>query len=455
MNRIRERWVSVAICLIGLFVAYSIFSDQQAGICQVICLLPLGHSFIQLIIPERQLNFAVKLIRILYFVRNIVTPYLMFLSNYQMGYFYIRNIEELLLSVLLFLFETLCVFITLRHIAPPNNTTPQDNAIKLKNTFLFNCAFWMGLLLCVFLYFRIPETHDVFTSFFSDDAALLFGISQDDAGAVGGLNRALFTIFSILFTLYRLLLPAYLMVILRKIFSNHYVFALLSLLLILTQVFFVTERTMTTLVNMIVLGLFMLYLAPKSKLFIAIPVSLIGVALVLVILVQKSGEEGLSGMISGAQILSLMFQGYIPNLGNMQGVFLMPPWKFDYLLSDIYSMIPFRNSLLGFDFGPNTSELFRDENMAGGQIIPLVGQSYYHFGIFAPVLSVFLSWISVKAYDKRFTANNYVKYIYYVFLSVFAAITPCMYYFGIFGSTFLTGMLLILLYSVFNKTRES
>ncbi len=438
---------NIILLFVSFFVGTYILFDPNVGTFRFFGFLPLFHGIIQLISPKRELNIAERLIRVLYFVRNVATPFLMYLTDYVMLIFSIKSENTLQLSVFLMIFETFCVYYFISKEVKVRVYNLNPSPFSISNSHLFSWVFWSGFFITVFIYNIVPQTHDVFMPIYEQDAATVVGLTNDDVGDVGGLNRILFTLFTILFGFYRLLLPIYLIALIKRRIRNDFMGIILSLMIISLQLFFVTEKTMTTLINLLVLLIFLVKIYPKKKKILSIILGSVVLFLLLLIIALKSGEEGTSSLLENKLALSLMLQAYIPNVGNMQGVFYMPQWQFSYLLSDIYNMIPFRNSLLGFDFGPGTTELFREYNSAGGQILPLIGQSYYHFGIFAPILSVFLAKIAYRSFEKSYHVNNYVLYIFYVYLGIFAAMTPCFYYFGIFGSSFLTGMIPIFIIS--------
>ena len=431
------------ILLLCFFVGVVILSDTSRGYFRYIGFLPLCHGFIQLLKPNRQLNTAERVVRILYLIRNVVTSYLMYLTGYTMEIFLVRSVADFQLSIFLMIFETLCVFYFLKKRKLVAINLGAKREFSLTNSRKLNCVFGFGALIMVIIYFIVPQTHDVFMPIYEQGAALMLGVTNEDVGGTGALGRLLFTLFTILFGFYRLMIPVYFMVAIKKFVKSSFLGVFLCIILILLQFFFVTERTMSTLINLLVLGIFLLKLYPQQKKSLTLLFGFIGILVLLSFIAMKAHEDNTTSLLSNNQTLSIMLQAYLPGVANMQGVFRMPQWQINYLLSDIYSMIPFRNSLLGLDFGPNTTDLYREYNDAGGQILPLVGQSYFHFGIFAPILSVFLTRIASKYFELSSVAKNYVYYVYYVDLAIFAAMTPCMYYFGIFGSSFLTSIILI------------
>lgn len=442
--------------LISLVLGLFILLDSQAGIMHLIGILPFAHGSFQLLLPKRNLNVAEIIVCILYFIRNVFTPYMMSITNYSTPLVQIKKEDQLLSSIFIFIFETACVFIFIRKRTVKKVQIQKriDNN-SLRTGLLFNTLFWGGFLLTIIIYTLVPQTHDTFISIFDDEAAFLNAIMSDEVAKVGGINRILYTLFGILFGFYRILLPAYLLTIIRKCVKYSILAIPLSFFVISLQLFFITDRMMSTLIIISVLSMFLVYLYPlqKKQLFYSAFVSL---SLLLPLFFVLKTSNGSSDLNSTNTLISFMFQSYLPNISNMVGVYNMPSWNLSYFIGDIYSMIPFRNSIFGSIELDNVPDLFNECNDIRGQIIPLVGQSYYHFGfLLCPILSLLLAKISFVSYEKSQETNNFVKYIYYIYLSMFAAMTPCMYYFGVFGSTYLTSMIFILIMSKFVTEKKS
>ncbi len=438
-----RRWLSFLACITTGII---ILLDNRPGFMNCIGFLPLCHGFIQLITSKRKENLVDVLVRFFFFIRNCMTPLLMFLTNYETPTINIRFENFLLKAIVLLLFETICVFLLMRYVKVPILRNQKESSLLLNNCIIVNLLLGVGLLITVLIYFAVPETQDTFVSILDPEAAFLLAVMSDEIEGPGGINRILYTLFGFLFSFYRLILPAFIILMTKRYIRSSIIGVCLSLLVISTQFLMITERTMTTLINITVLALFVIRLYPNGKKFLAFGFGTVFVLVSLFFIAMKSNSES-SSFLTSIGTISFALQGYIPNVSNLVGAFNLPSWKLSYLLSDIYGMIPFRNTIFGFDFGVNTSELFSERNAVRGQILPLIGQGYYHFGILAPILSVWLVKIAIVSYEKCKSVSNPYLYIYYIYLSIFAAMTPFMYFFGVFGSTFLSGMIVIFFFS--------
>lgn len=435
--------LSFFIVLFSLFVWIKILSDPNSGVFASLAWLSLGHGMIQLIRSNSKPNIIETIIRTLYFVRNIVTPLLMSLSDYTTPFISVTSLVLVEQSVLIFLIETLIVYIYI-YKTPVNKAQSNFYQRRLNSSLLFKIYFIVFLFITIALYILVPQSHNTFTNIFNETAAVRIAIQNDDVGITGSIDRIMYNLFGILFNFYRLMLPVMLLAWVKGQFKKSSIAISISIAIIATQIFFINDKTMTTLINIFVLVLYLNWMYPQKRILIVYISSSLSLIIFALLFVGKAlqGSDFETNVID-YKVISFMLQAYIPGISNMYGVFSLPEWNVNILLSDLYSMIPFRNTIFGFDFGENTLEFFRANNDAGGQIIPLIGQAYYHFGLFSPFISVTLVRISMICYTKSLTTQNYVRYIYYIFVSVFAAMTPCLYYFGVFGSTFLTSMLLI------------
>ena len=109
--------------------------------------------------------------------------------------------------------------------------------------------------------------------------------------------------------------------------------------------------------------------------------------------------------------------------------------------ADVYTMIPFRNTLFGLQV-KNLSDIFNEFNNVAGQIMPLIGESYHYFGaFFAPVLSMFFAQGTIWANKKMYLSKHIFSFgTYTMFRLYFSSMLVCKNLI-LFGSTFTSTLL--------------
>lgn len=439
------------ILIFSIYVFLYIYGDEtHYSFHTTLAMLPLVHGLIQLL-SSRNWTVLEEIIRVLYFFRNVLTPYLIAKAHYNISLFSVPTNSEMLLTLFLFATETLCVYIYLWKVIIPRQL---EIELSLKHKIPYNLFFWSLFTFLIFLYFIVPSAKDTFSPLWDEESMIKMALAEEDKAT--GLQRILETLFGIIFGIFRILLPAYFLVLIKKWVRFFPLAITLSLIVILTQVFVVTAQSMSTLTNLALLSMLLITLYPrKRKSLVLVFGGGFLVMIILVVAMKFSQANDNSG--SDYTIIASMFQAYIPGVYNMQGVYKMPYNGLAVLFSDIYNTIPFRNTILPIKVVDNTVEIYRDVNDAGGQIIPLVGQGYYHFSFLAPLLSVLMIHISVYGWRKAYEKNSigYLRYLYFTYLAYFAAMTPCLYFFSVFGQTFLTGIIAIYLMSIINEKRKT
>ena len=105
----------------------------------------------------------------------------------------------------------------------------------------------------------------------------------------------------------------------------------------------------------------------------------------------------LAGTAASLEVLSIMFQAYLPGICNIASVFNMNnPNKLSTLFFDFYTMIPFRETIFGLT-GERLSIVYNIQNGVNAQILPCIGQAYHYLGfVLAPIVPCFFVYIGVK-----------------------------------------------------------
>lgn len=444
--------------VISFILSFVMFNSHNSG-HSFIPFLPFFHSIITLL-SSKSNNFifsspSVSIIKFTYFIRNVLTPYLLSFGDYYSFNFIVSEVE-IKYAVLLMSYETLCLYMYMSFDSVTDKLSRIQTQLvkakkKAKNVFPFDFIFILVLLFVSAVMIVVPGSTSFITTIFNPEAAIML-ITEEEGVARGFVMQVIMSLYSFAFEVVRIALPAFIIFGIYKLKTNDTIKVLFSIIIATTQLLIITERTMISVINIIVLILLLLRLYKAKKKMILLICGVPFVCLVLFLLVSKTGD----GAASGADyfLIGSLLQSYIPGVFNTAGVFDMTKINATPLIADIYTMIPFHNAFYPKGFGDTSLDIFRDINNAGGQILPTIGQGYFLFtSLFAPILTILMARIAFYFDSKMLSSDDYWHSLYYVKAMVFAAVTPTFYYIGVFGQTFFTSILPILFLSYFSTSK--
>ena len=149
-----------------------------------------------------------------------------------------------------------------------------------------------------------------------------------------------------------------------------------------------------------------------------------------------------------ASNLSNMLQAYFPGVCNYAGIFNTGQYdKIQEFFYDIYSCIPFRNTLFGLTGFERLPNLYTIDNDALSHIMPCTGHMFYYVGLLAPIIPCALYSFAFRVYRKIKQTSNPLFYMALCLLFLYLELTPVMYNLVIFGSRFLSQILPLLIVS--------
>lgn len=428
------------IALASLITISIAFDDNLRDGYQSLWLLPLSFTLVSMftinIMNSLPRNLSVAIIWGGYFVRFVLTPLLLMIGNYQVTFRTLTtgNIES---AILLMAYEIFVVFICLeiylkknKHYSIAMNLNEID--LKLEETKILHFGLIILSLICISILFYIPQLRDSFTWIFSnkhDIANLDYNI--DTIAIRGTIKRALSSLFVFIFNIIRYLIPIYLLKITYKRFGNTKLGYVLSLIICVSPFMVISGSNVQPFIGLIINVVMMSKLYPYKSENLKKIFSILGVVLLSLILMSKLIIIGDSRGLSGIDSLGLTLNAYFPGVGNAAAAFnIIDDNKFKTLFYDVFSTIPFRNSI----FPSIASEevtltfLFNRYNVISGNIIPCISGSKHYLGFFlAPLIPLFLACFSVKMKIKAESSNNYWMYFYFMFFSIRVAMIPNLY----------------------------
>lgn len=392
----------------------------------------------------------------IYSVRNLFTPLMMYLGDYH-GSFHQLNNDNVRYAVILMLYETLIVFLFLALYGKKKSMIVINNRCsEQKVSSIFLLIIVIIIIFCVVAYMLIPGLRRAYTSLFSSEGIRVTLLKNSETGG-GVWQRGIFTLFQILFPIAYTFLCVGLLRFFNKSFKKNGFFKiLLSVLTILIPSMFMDGgdgNTIVFIASLFLTALFIGNSAKRSMIRIAV---FGGGAIVVYVFMQAMVSTFFYRNITIWQNLSNMFQSYFPGVCNMAGLFNMKSYnKFAQFFYDLYSTIPFRNTLFGLSGFETTPNLYTYDNNAASHIMPCIAHAFYYFNILAPIIPCAMIKKSIDVYQKMRKTTDPYRYVTYSLLFLYLILTPIMYNTVIFlRHYFATFLPMLLICSLNRKNRD-
>ena len=385
------------------------------------------------------------------FIRNVVTP-LLLSGYYDMQKIRVNNQGIVNLAIFLMLYETAIIFIVLSHFFKTKNTYNKQHLTLVagNNHNIFSIVLIMMVVSVVGLWLLIPEIRHRYDSIFNINAMinLASGVNKDD---LAGSSRGLFTVGIMLVNICRYLLSAIVLFKIRRISEKKFIGVCATIGVLFLNLLFISTEVAVIFYIAIYLYLVSTKLWPEIKNVLLSVFATSGGIGICLLAFAKSGMKSVEAFISS---IGTMLQAYFPGVFNLCGIIIIP--KTDILktiFADIYSIIPFRNSIFGLKV-ENTADLFNSYNGIAGQIVPLLGESYHLFGIvFAPLLSGLFVYFGIQFSKRMSHCDDIVKYAGYSLAVIYLSVGTTCYNFILVGQTMMVLILPIFLLSLFSHNK--
>ena len=226
---------------------------------------------------------------------------------------------------------------------------------------------------------------------------------------------------------------------------------LISIIVVLAVLLIATPDVAKSIIISLTLGIVLLKLYPKKKRIISFVLIVGFIPVVFLGIFIKSGVHEIGNSISSVS------QAYFSGIPNIATSFLLQGRPNPLMIfTDIVKATPFVLSFFkDVQSTPNLFNyiLFNNTDGHHSQIIPMIGQSMYYFGILlSPIISVLSATIALY-FEKKYSQISYIceKYLY-LLIAIYFAIAPVVYNFSIMISIFLQLFLPCLLIIKLPKT---
>lgn len=394
-------FITAAIALICFF---SILIDtDKPAYYSALFLLPLTYLVCVLLFSDIFThipgNLGAFLIIILFFVRDVISPLLLCLGEFDVTI--TRGIEDnTIYAILLVSYETIAVFAAMKfslrkkekHIQTDtiykkaNITSVYIILIVLETLALLVCQYITPVLLST--YRNIFQVGDEFFTNYEDSQVVdLYGTTF--------ITKLSLVTGHYLVRMLTILLPAFFIIVLSK--RKRLINKVLSALLCFVPLLFIGGGIARSLIYVIIL--FFLYNkmfevkdGEKRTVYLLI---LAGFAVIGWWIFRSPNNGGTSNL----KRWSRLFSSYFSGVNVVSGVFNLPPdlkYRFRYFIYDFTSTVPYGGTIFGISH-ETVQPFFNFYNNSFGQIPPTIGMGYYYLGpILAPLYSIVFSVVSIR-----------------------------------------------------------
>lgn len=452
--RLRTFALALGFLLSGCVVAYLIaFDNSRPDHYKYLWVLPLTFGifiFLYSLLSKRLTeNISTLAVIGVFSIRNILTPMMMYIGSYS-GMFNLINQENVNKGIALMLYESVVLIIYAAYVLPKfSQQEKKDSEMLLASNRNEGVVFFLFVIFILGMRMLRPDFFSGYTNILGQTSIRLNTAAESAQGS-------LFTLFTIILPIAYLYIAVYLLkVVNRQNIGLPAIKEIINLIIICIPFLFMNNSDGFTLVSIVSLAIISHRSGGINRRMLFVVFGIGGLTVFLyILLLTASLSFGASNFTTTMQ-LSRSFQAYFPGVCNFSGYFNIGQYdKLETLFYDIYSAIPFRNTLFGISGDKRLVVLYTKENNAVSQIIPCVCQLHYYFWLFAPFVECLFIKGAIKAYSKATKCYNAYTSYAYVMLFAYFTLTPIMYNTTIFLTRFLSTVLPLLLFSFIFKNRK-
>lgn len=399
--------------------------------------LPFFCSFLYLLtdqfIGNKKLDVATLLILALTFVRYCILSALLYYGNFYAETSWNYTQECFNNAILLMIYEAFFILFALILANEICLEKPRD-VFFIERDSVEKGLIVSALLFIIVVFVVYPDTSNLFNSILQLNQLEFTQGTRIDKADVGAIKRIAQTLFSVVFLVFRVVFPVYVLRECAKKNKSSFIFIFLVLFFITLQFVFITA----TFAESIVCSLTILLCANRINPNVGkklVRISPIFVACIIVVYFYVRYLVSLSSpyksMYNGLglfECLSVLFNAYFTGPFNVAGSFMPVDdnyWSIFY--STYVGTIPFNTTLLGAR-GLNVQSIYNMFNHSYGQIPSTIGNGLYFFNsFFSPIFSFLLTFCSVLFCRMAKMTKSYLRYLGFIYSSIILALGIAMY----------------------------
>ena len=423
--------------LVAMLIAIRLFFVDLPEQYSLLPALPFFCSFLYLLtdqfIGKKKIDVATLLILTLTFVRYCILSALMYYGNFYAETSWSHTQEYFNNAIVLMIYEAFFILLALVSANEICLDKPRD-IFLIERDFVEKSLVASLLLFIVAVFAVYPDTSNLFNSILQLNQLEFTQGTRIDKADVGAIKRIVQTLFSVVFFVFRVVFPVYVLNVISRKFKSPSLFICFTLLFVALQFVFITA----TFAESIVCSLTILLCANKinpdvgrklvriSPFFVA---SIVIVYFYVRYLVNLSSPY--KSMYSGTnfgEYLCALFNAYFTGPFNVAGSFISIDENFwNVFYSTFVGTIPFNSTIFGTR-GVSIQSVYNLFNHSYGQIPSSIGDGFYFFNtFFSPIFSFALTFFSVLLCRKAGFTKSYRMYLAYIFSSIVFALGIAMY----------------------------
>lgn len=443
---------------IGFLFAEIIFENNSLYVGVIwltVAYIVCNFFFIEI---YKENNLFLLLVMVFNFIKYVITPFLIIMTD-NVTVFHFNSIENINHATVLMIYDLIVMMILFWIYFHSSRTVRKNEKFGAINEWHMDMNIilisYIILVIAVFLF--IPQSRSMFKTVFdmSDETFTHDGtfVSSSD---FSGFTRISLTLFGVLFSVVRLLVPLYLILETKKTRLNELVKILISLMLILLELFFITSTIAEALIDMMVLFVLLILLYPdKEKALFRVMGIVGGVFVVMYFVIRYSFNVGYAYNYSVLEYLSNLLNSYVPGVNSIAAcIDINTDNPYKLLFDSLYYCIPFNTTLFGYT-GISFSTVFNNFNSVRGQIPPSVGMIYTCLGgVFVPLGSACVALAGVHCYEKAKHHSSLGKKACYIVMSFYLCSAIGVYNFQISFRYLLNLALFISIVFAFDRRKK-
>lgn len=412
---------AVVISIICIAVSVFLIIDNNAPeYYQYLFLLPLSFGILNLIfvtLYDGFNNVGVAAIWGLEAFRMVVTPFIMRLGEYN-SVMKVNIDKNVPTAIALMIYETTVVFIV---VSLNKNKTVQQQTMSRKinkiNSIIFLLLAFL-LIVAVFYPNSITSFKTIFDSK-SDTFTTWTGLGANRF-ETGTFSRIIVTLFTLIFSWTRYLLPIAVIIWAKKHIGNNIWAIIISMIPIVLQMLFITATIMDGILCAFVLMFVLVKYYPHygKELKIAAYVSFFAI-----IGFYFTSRYYVKGDTNSWRFISENAIAYLSGIDNVAAMLnVSKSERASTYFFNLYGAIPFNSTIFGLS-GDKLAAVFNAANGRNdGHIAPTIGAGWYYYGfLLAPIESVLFAKISTKLGAKAENESNIWRYMIYILASIMTA----------------------------------
>lgn len=408
-----------------------LFNEPENGY-ELLFVLPFSFSIMLLLsrncwkeMPE---NFGITVLTVLEFIRLVVSPILVVSAGY---YELVRwnDSSNNSKGIMLIAYEAVCIGLALRVYTKTTHYKTldiDDAASNRRMNHIVLALISITLAICVLapeILIGYRTIFGLFTdiSYTSVEQSMI--VSEYSSSF---FKKLLLVTGNYLFKVVRILVPTYILVVIRNRTAR--VYRIICYAIILSPFFIVDGTIARSLFYSVFLLIiyYQLYGMDMKKMIVPI------VASGILVGVYFWTRFSITGGTDFVRYMAEKSIDYFAGANVVGATFNLPQdfgTRFKYFGYDLLRTIPYANTIFGLNSGDNIQRFFNlSIGMTGGQIPPTIGMGSYYFSvIFAPAYSIIFARTCKKYGRKSRTAKNPYYRLVYIYMSFITALGICMY----------------------------